>query len=75
MIHIAMINRSPELIKNLAERGIDLNAQNNDGDTALHYGTRLAHFDCVDILISLGACEKIINNMGQLPWDISYQRY
>jgi ankyrin repeat protein len=51
MLHIAVINKNQHMIRLLGERGIDLNSKNKDGNTPLHYGVRMAHYECVDVLI------------------------
>ena len=57
------------ITKFLCEKGCELNIQNYKGNTALHYAIANLFFDIVDILISFGAREDIINNSGLRPWD------
>ena len=57
------------ITKFLIEEGCELNIQNFKGNTALHYAIANLFFDIVDILISFGAREDIINNFGLRPWD------
>jgi len=57
------------ITKFLCEKGCELNIQNLKGNTALHYAIANLFFDIVDILISFGAREDIINKNGLRPWD------
>ena len=57
------------ITKFLCEKGCELNIQNFKGNTALHYAIANLFFNLVDILISFGAKEDIINKNGLRPWD------
>ena len=53
----------------LCQQHCELNIQNYKGNTALHYAIGNLFFDIVDILISFGANEEILNYNGLRPWD------
>ena len=55
--------------KFLCEKGIEVNAQNNEGNTALHYAIGSQFYSIADILTRYGAREDISNKKGFLPWD------
>ena len=57
------------IINFLCQKNCELNIQNNKGNTALHYAIGNLFFDIVDILISFGAREDILNKNGLTPWD------
>jgi ankyrin repeat protein len=57
------------IIKFLCENKCEMNLQNDKGNTALHYAIGNLFFDIVDILISYGAKEDILNCKGLRPWD------
>ena len=57
------------ITKFLCEKGCELNIQNFKGNTALHYAIGNLFFEIVDILVSFGAREDIINNFGLRPWE------
>ena len=68
-----LIMASREGNKNIAyflcQQHCELNIQNDKGNTALHYAIGNLFFDVVDILISFGANEEILNYNGLRPWD------
>ena len=53
----------------LMEAGADLNAQNKDGDTALHSAAFLCHPEIVEDLLSHGADAGVSNLKGSTPPD------
>ena len=53
----------------LCDQGINVNIQNNSGNTALHYAIGGHFYSIADILKRYGAREDIENNLGLLPWD------
>ena len=57
------------ITKFLCQQGCEINIQNFKGNTALHYAIANLFFEIVDILISYGAKEDIINNFGLRPWE------
>ena len=58
-----------QLVKNLLEKGINPNIQNNEGNTALHYALSAHNFKLADILRKYGASESCENKYGLTPWD------
>ena len=57
------------ITKFLCEQGIEVNLQNDMGNTALHYAIGSQFYSIADILTRFGAREDIPNNKGLLPWD------
>lgn len=57
------------ITKFLCERGAEINRQNNDGNTALHYAIGKQFYAIADILTRYGAREDIKNIRGLTPWD------
>ena len=53
----------------MLEFGIDVNIQNNEGNTALHYALSSKHYNLADILKKHGAKEDCYNKLGMTPWD------
>lgn len=57
-----------------ATRGCGINAQDNNGDTALHIATRLHDETAIYHLAEYIACTTIVNYAGEMATDIA-QRY
>lgn len=57
------------IAKFLCDKGIKVNIQNNNGNTALHYAIGNQFYSIADILTRHGAREDISNKRGLLPWD------
>ena len=58
-----------QITKFLCEEQADVNIQNVDGNTALHYAIGKQFYGVADILARHGAREDIRNNMGLTPWE------
>ena len=55
--------------KFLCEQGAKINAQNQRGNTALHYAIGKQFYGVADVLTRNGAKENIRNNLGLTPWE------
>jgi len=55
----------------LIQEGADINAQNNKGNTPLHYAVKHRNQKVIDLLIECGAKSDIKNNAGQKPFEIN----
>lgn len=67
----ADINENLEIIDILIENEIDINWQNNDGNTPLHCATEIENINYVNILLDNGARTDLKNAEGELPKDIA----
>lgn len=65
------INENLDIIDILIENDIDINWQNNDGNTPLHCATEIENINYVNILLDNGARTDIKNAEGELPKDIA----
>ena len=57
------------IAKFLCDQRVEVNRQNNAGNTALHYAIGNQFYSIADVLTRHGAREDIANNKGLLPWD------
>ncbi len=55
--------------KNTGEAEINLNAQDNNGRTALHFCCALGDAEGVRALLEAGASVEVVDKQGQLPFD------
>jgi len=70
LLHLCVRFLAPHyLIKFLVINGININEQNNDGDTALHIAAINHNYKMIDLLIKLGASEDIHNNQLKNCWE------
>ena len=53
-----------EQLKELIDRGVDVNIKDDDGNTALSIAARSGHINCENILIAAGADVDIVNDDG-----------
>ncbi|KAL4479521.1 hypothetical protein ABPG72_011843 [Tetrahymena utriculariae] len=59
---------SKEIVEYLFQKGADINASNNDGDTALHKANFYKYHNVADFLIQKGASQNKANYIGLNPW-------
>ena len=55
--------------KILLEKGVDVNIQNLEGNSALHYALSRKNFEIADLLKKFGAHEDLMNKRGFSPWE------
>jgi hypothetical protein len=61
LLHIAAQNGAKRLVKLCLRRGADLNAQNLNGQTALHFAFGYGYNEVGEYLVSKGADDSIVN--------------
>ncbi|KAI9894179.1 MAG: hypothetical protein M1814_004033 [Vezdaea aestivalis] len=59
-----------EAAKVLIDKNIDINAQNSDGETALHVSIRIGHTLIAAYLIDHSASLNIQDNLGETPYEL-----
>lgn len=59
-----------EIIKLISEHGVNINAIDNNGNTALHLAAIHQQYSTMKLLIKYGADDNIPNNNGQLATDL-----
>ena len=65
----AVKNENQSIIEFLIKKGCKINIQNNLGNTALHIAFMINNLQIVNLLISYGANQKILNNHSLIPWE------
>jgi ankyrin repeat protein len=58
-------------VEKYIQSGADLNAQNNDGDTALHIACRHGQLEIAERLVKLNAELALFNNAGLIPLHVA----
>lgn len=69
-LHEAVAHGNVSRIDTCMKRGMSVNAQDDKGNTPLHYAYYQSRQDIVDRLIAYGADPRIRNNDGDTPADV-----
>jgi len=67
----AIYNEDKQTLKELIEDGIDVNAKNENGNTALHLAAKNEEIDCVEILLDYYADLEIENKDEDTAFDLT----
>ena len=67
-MHLA---ETPEIIEYLILQNFEVNCQDNNGWTVLHYSVYRGLHDCVRVLLQIGADVKITDNCGVNSLDLA----
>ncbi len=59
----------PKIIKQLLDKGADVNARDRDGYTALHSAAFLGHYRAVELLVQSGADANALGKQNDTPMD------
>ena len=72
LYHLAIAKNDISLLKRLQPMGIDINAKNNEGLTALHKAALIAKDDTImKYLISIGAQKESVTNFKETAFDLA----
>jgi hypothetical protein len=70
LFHHRSANNNMDAFEWLCKNGIDINHQNNDGDTVLHCTTKDESHTFISSIIKYNCDKQIKNNDGKTPFDI-----
>ncbi|XP_076829427.1 oxysterol-binding protein-related protein 1 [Brachyhypopomus gauderio] len=70
-LHLAGYFGQKEVVEELLKAGVDVNAQNDLGDTPLHLAAVSGRKGVVLLLLQYGACATVLNRATQTPRDIT----
>jgi ankyrin repeat protein len=59
------------VIEYLVNLGININHQDNDGNTALHWAVIRNEVECIRLLLNLKASANIKNSFGDIPFEMA----
>ncbi|QCW01947.1 ankyrin repeat domain-containing protein [Natrinema pallidum] len=74
LLHHTAGRDRPEMARELIDRGIDVDAQNDGGHTALLKAVELENYDTVEVLLEGGADPNIFDNNGRCPLSVAVTR-
>ena len=66
-LHYAAVDGDIEALVALLDSGSSINAQDDNGWTALHFATQGCHSKIVEELLSRGAASDLVNSHGNSP--------
>ncbi|KAI0732069.1 hypothetical protein C8Q72DRAFT_818819 [Fomitopsis betulina] len=70
LLHLATLTKFPSLVKFLVSHGIDVDARDKNGCTALFYAAVARSSECARVLIEGGADLEIVDALGKTPAEI-----
>ncbi len=74
LFHSAIAKQNTEILDYLLDKGIDINAKDNDGETALHKAAMQAkNTDILQFLIDAGANKKALTSFDESAYDLARQ--
>ena len=67
----ADVRRAYEAVEAILAMGVDINATNDDGQTAMHMAAFTGADPIVDLLAQRGAEVNVVDRYGQTPWSMA----
>jgi len=68
-LKVAAVRGDTRAIQLLISAGAEINAINEDGETALHHAISQNHFEAAQLLLELGASTEIKNSFNMNPFE------
>lgn len=72
LIHWAVDRNTPEILEYFISLNANINLQDSELQTPLHYATTCGHLKCIQILINHGADKNILDGDGLTCIDVAY---
>ena len=70
LLHLAVLAKFPSLVKFLISQGIDIDARDNNGCTALFLAALTGSRECARALVDAGAALDVVNAAGKTPAEV-----
>ena len=70
LLHLATLARFPSLVRFLLAQGIDVDARDNNGCTALFLSALTGSTECARALVHAGAALDVVNAAGKTPAEV-----
>ena len=67
LLHLAVLAQFPALVRFLLARGIDIDARDNNGCTAVFLAALVESVECARALVEAGAALDVVNAAGKSP--------
>lgn len=71
LLHLACFLDYSDLVSFLITRGIDMDARDRNGCTALHFAVLRGSKECARLLLIAGADREIVNVLGKTPAEVA----
>lgn len=71
LLHLSASLGFKSLLKQLLERGVDVNTHDANGCTSLQFAAMFGHIDCVKLLVFEGADVSVVDTSGRKARDIA----
>lgn len=71
LLHLSTFLGFSTLVQFLIDHGIDIDARDRNGYTALHFASLVKSADCAQLLLNAGADREIVNSLGKTPQEIA----
>jgi ankyrin repeat protein len=71
LLHMAASSGKLEMIEYLIKQGIEVNCQDKDGNTPLHFAALCGYTRGVSCLLALGADKTLTNKQNLAPWHVA----